>query len=31
MMGDRPAVDHDQANQHLHVAWLAVATEAIGT
>ena len=30
MMGDWPTVDHDQANQHLHVAWLAIAAEAVG-
>lgn len=31
MMGDRPAVDHDDADQHLAVARLAVAAVPMGT
>ena len=31
MVGDWPAVDHDHADQHLNVAWLAIAAAAIGT
>ena len=30
MMGDRPTVDHDQPDQHLPVARLAVAAVAVG-
>lgn len=30
MMGNRPAIDQNQADEHLRIAWLAIAAVAIG-